>query len=133
MVTFVNSSDFKILEIRSKVPYVALDSLSISPKETTGGLSVTGTVSLYEAVNKPTKISLQAFDPAMSPNGPLPGIGWPSSGVVQMPSSVTIPAGQQSAIFHIKTTKANNPRDRRMVRIAGRYRVVRVATLNIVG
>ena len=58
------------------------------------------TVTLYEAVNTPSTVSLQAFDPKMGPTGPLPGIGLPSDAVHMQPS-VLIPAGSQSVRFQI--------------------------------
>lgn len=128
----VTNSPFQILTILSAEPFIEVESLTLNPKEISGGGSVVATVKMYEPVAAATTVLVQAFDPAMGPNGPLPGLGWPSSAVI-LPASVVVPKGASSRSFTIRATASPNPRERRSVRILARHRSVRVVTLSILG
>jgi hypothetical protein len=124
------NSVYAVLTVRPLVLMGMVKSVTLSPTTVQGGMTSRGTVTLEEEMPKATKVLLQALDPAMGPQGPLPLPGSPSSSA-HVPAFVTIPANQISATFKVTTTRSNLPRDRRVVRISARAVRVKYATLVI--
>jgi len=127
---YAGSSAYVVLTIKPRVLLGLLKSVTLFPKTVQGGGVSHGTVTLEEPVPVATKVLLEALDPAIGPQGPLPLPGSPSTSA-RVPAFVTIPKGSTTATFMVTTTRSNLPRDRRIVRISARAITVRYATLVI--
>ena len=86
------------LTVTSSAGIGVLSSLTLQPSTIVGGGISSGTVTLEKAVGSPTEVGLAAFPTVRVKPGsdiPLPH--------ASLPSSVTVPAGETSAIFVITT------------------------------
>ena len=118
------------LTVLSKVVAGILDTLTVSPQTISKNSPGRGTVTLLGAVTVDTEVVLEAFDPVITPHGPLPGLGTKSS-LVNIPSSVKIPAGGTSGLFTVQVRAAAMQGSKSPVRILARAVVDRVVTVTV--
>jgi hypothetical protein len=160
--TYAGNIASAMLTVKPSVIAGILNNLLVRPATVTAGGTIHGTVSLIEAVPTPTLVGLRAVEPPPSgppprnppdahyfptdsqhhqeglggepSSGPGPHLPllWPSSSLVSVPSSITIPAGSTMAYFNITTAHNIAAGSRRLVTIIANAVGSRYAALTVV-